>query len=246
VRARWVVLAAALAAPASWPLPARGQSPAPAEQGATSVEERARIHFEQGVALFRDGNPEAAMVEFRASYRLRRLPVVLYNIGAVERELRRYADAVRTFRRYLAQSADEPEERRAAVRMILAELEAILGELAIDATPAGASVFVDGELVGTAPLDDSLRLEPGLYEIVARLDGYQTGRQLVELHSRDRQRVRLELAALPTPPWYQRWWVWTTFGVVLAAGAAVAIALPLTLEPSTANFGQLRIEGIDE
>lgn len=229
--------AAALAALVLTAFPGR----ATAEQEPSLPEARARVHFLQGVALAEEGAYQAALAEFRASYELRPLPVVLYNIGAAERALRRYADAVRTFRRYLAETAGttDQEERRAAVRTVVEELEAVLGDVRVVTAPEDADVFVDGELRGRTPFRAPFRLEAGEHEFEVRLDGYRVHREVVEVRSRSEQVLQIELERLPSTPWYRQWWVWTIAGTVLA-GAVVGTVVPLTWTPGEAEFGPVR------
>lgn len=208
----------------------------------SSDEEQARVHFEQGVLLFQEESYETALAEFRTSYELVPSPRVLYNIGVVERALRRYADAVETLGDYLAATAgtNESEERREAVRAIVAELESILGDLVIDSEPEGADLFVDGELQGRTPLEGPLRLEAGEHEVELRIDGYHTHRMTLDVRSRTENRQLVELEPLPPTPVYRRWWFWTTIGVVLA-GVVVAAVVPFTITPDEADFGQLQL-----
>lgn len=219
-------------------------APDAAPEGAAAMDpdDEARLHFEQGVALVADGDSEAALAEFRISYRIRRLPVVLYNIGVVERRLRRYGDAVDSFRSYLADAEErgEPAGRIEEVRSIVTELESILATVSVEVSEPEAHVFVDGELVGTTPLDEPLRLEAGRHELEVQLDGFQTHLETLEVHGREHRDVAVELRAARHRQWYEQWWFWVPVGVVLA-GAAVAIAVPLAVPPAEADFGPVRI-----
>jgi tetratricopeptide (TPR) repeat protein len=216
--------------------------PAAESSSGDDVADEARVHFEQGVALVADGEFEAALAEFRISYRLRRLPGVLYNIGVVERRLNRYGEAVDTFRSYLADAEErgEPAARIDEVRSIVSELEPLLASVSVQTSEAEAHVFVDGEFVGRTPLGADLRIQAGSHDIEVRLEGFQTYRETIEVHGEEHRRLVVELSPARRRPWYEQWWVWTTVGVVLA-GAAVAVALPLTLTPEEADFGPVEV-----
>src|SRR6185503_20787563 len=82
------------------PAPAPKVVAPPAENPA--VVEEAKRHFEQGVALFNDGNYSAALAEFEAAYKTRPAPAVLYNIGLTQKALFRYPEAIDSLTRYLA------------------------------------------------------------------------------------------------------------------------------------------------
>src|SRR5690349_19002839 len=75
--------------------PRRGQ---PEDTGTTE----ARRHFETGAALFQARNYDGALAEFEESYRIRAVPVVLFNIAQTLKLLERYEEAIETYQRYLA------------------------------------------------------------------------------------------------------------------------------------------------
>ena len=70
------------------------------------ADDEARRHFEQGVALFRDHDYDAALAEFQRSNQLTPLPIVRYNIALSEKALGRFAEAIDDFRAYQASPMD--------------------------------------------------------------------------------------------------------------------------------------------
>jgi tetratricopeptide (TPR) repeat protein len=208
----------AIAVAALWPAPAAAQD----RPGATAPPDmsEARRHFRQGVELYNDGDLDAALMEFATSHQLNPLPAVLYNMALVQRDLHRYADAVATLRRYLAEGAAEPEQRRTEAEELAEELDALLATVAIASDRPGADLFIDGELTGRTPVGQPLRLAAGRHELELRLDGYQTYRQRFDVHGGQRLELDIELRAL-RQPWFRSWWFWTAVGgavVVIAAG----------------------------
>lgn len=150
MRGSWLYLIAVLAGGATAPAdaaPPRGPS-APAEPARTE----AKRHFDRGIALYNDNDLDAALTEFEASYQTYPTAGVLYNIGIVHKALHRYSEAITALERYLADAKSPPRERVAEVTQLIAEMRALIGQLALTITPAGASVVVDGRSVGTAPL----------------------------------------------------------------------------------------------
>lgn len=242
-RTRGARVAAALLLALTLAAPSSGLAEVAGGPEADVGEEIARQHFRQGVALARERAWTAALAEFRACYDITHEPAVLYNIGVVERELRRYADAADTLRRYLAatEGTDADPARRDAVRVLVRELEAVLGTVAIETSPPGVELFVDGDPEGTTPLARPLRLEAGEHRLELRLDGYVPRLDVVEVHSRSELQLSYALERVEATRWYRQWWLWTTVGVVVA-GAVLATTLALTLEPDGAEFGQVRIE----
>src|SRR3569623_872247 len=114
-------------APAAGPVAAGGDAivgPSTPPTPANLAE--ARLHFQQGVALFRDQNFDAALAEFRGAYGISGEPVVLYNVGLTFKALFRYAEAIDVLERYLAESAAHghpvAKERRAEVETLVIEM----------------------------------------------------------------------------------------------------------------------------
>ena len=68
------------------------------------------------------------------------------------------------------------------------------GTLVLEARPEGAEVYVDGRLVGRAPL--SLSLEAGLHEVRLLAPGYAEYRARVEVRPEETLRLSVELVPL--------------------------------------------------
>src|SRR3954447_4736357 len=64
--------------------------------------EEAKRHFAQGIALYNDGNFNAALAEFEAAYKIKQAPSVLYNIGLSQKSLFHYNEAIASLQEYLA------------------------------------------------------------------------------------------------------------------------------------------------
>ena len=164
------------AAPPAPPSPAGHAAPPapPAPVAPTPDLQEAKLHFQQAVALFNDGNFNAALAEFQRAYDLRPSPGVLYNIGLTQKALFRYDEAVDTLERYLAEETKLSPERRAECIQLTTEMKALLAPITIAIEPAGASVSVDGRSVGKAPLARALRLAAGSHTIETTADGWKS------------------------------------------------------------------------
>lgn len=204
----------------------------------------ARRHFEQGVALFQEDDVEAALAEFRASYRMNPIAQVLFNIAVSLRRLHRYAEAADTLRTYLREGTEESEERRFLARDLIAELEAVLAHVTVEVDQEEADLFIDGELLGRTPLEESLRLAAGEHDIEIRLDGYRTHRERLEVHGGQQVELTIELEEVSTP-WYRQWWLWTIVGAVVV-GTTVGLAVGLTAESPGTEFDVMVGSGGDE
>jgi PEGA domain len=182
--ASWLVVVAVLAAAAT---SARADEPAPLDD--------ARRHFQQGVALYNDGDFNAALAEFEAAWRLHPSSGVLYNIGLTQKSLFRYTDAIATLERYLTEETRLAPERRAEVTQVIVEMKALLAPLEIDVTPPGAALALDGRPLGSAPL--ACAVPAGSHALDATLDGYQPARKQLMVTAGVPLRVALTLDPLP-------------------------------------------------
>lgn len=234
----WITLAPAVAAVAFslllTPALVSGQEE---EQRLESVDteaiEEARLHFEEAVRRFHEGDLEVALAEFTTSFRLNPLPQVLFNVAVTQHELDRDGQALLTLRRYLEIAEGEPQQRTQLARELAEELERSLTIVSLTGRPTGAMVFLDGELVGRAPLEAPLRVTAGQHHLELRLDDFAPHRQTLDLQPG--QAVDLEIELEHARSWYQRWWIWTLVGVALA-GAALGIGLGVTANPAGTDF----------
>ena len=144
------------------PSPARAQ----AEEGASAGESlevvQARKHFSQGLKLYKDGDFDAALVQFERAYAVKSNYKVLYNIAQSYFELRQYVEARDSLTRYLKDGGDAIDaERRSSVESDLAELQRRIAHLKIVVNVQGAAVYLDGKKVGTTPLAEAIDVSEG-------------------------------------------------------------------------------------
>lgn len=218
---------------------------------ATEVERAADAHFSRGVALAGKGDFRAALVEFEEAYRLAPAWQVLFNLGVVREKLGEPVAALEAFEAYLDQGgARVPRDKAKVVDQELATLRREVGELVVKVEGAPAVVEVDGIARAKTPL----YVLPGRHAVVARRDGQEAraevelhkGDRLVVALVVPAPPVVVEEppkpvvltpapkpepvvvpaveAAPPVQPWYQRWYVWTAVGVVVA-GTVTAVAV---------------------
>jgi hypothetical protein len=158
----------------------------------TAEQKQADRHFKNGVALYQERKFTEALAEFERAHEIAPHPLVLYNIATTYRELSRYAEAVRTYQRFL----EEAQGVAAPARIDAArfELEEILGRVArvkIDVRPGEATVEINGEPV---VLDDMpLFLSPGEHRITVQAGGHAPDQRTLRVASGDELHLALEL-----------------------------------------------------
>lgn len=98
---------------------------------ASVSDEEARLRFEAGRVAFAAGRNEEALADFRRAYELSHRPALLYNIGVTLDRMRRDADALEHFERYLAETPSEGVSNRGEVEARIVILrEAVAREAA--------------------------------------------------------------------------------------------------------------------
>src|SRR3954464_13889314 len=114
--------------------------------------EEAKRHFAQGIALYNDGNFNAALAEFEAAYKIRQAPSVLYNIGLSQKSLFHYNEAISSLQEYLSKEKKMTKDQQKAVNQLISEMKALLAEVTINVIPDGATIKVDDRVIGQSPM----------------------------------------------------------------------------------------------
>lgn len=99
------------------------------------------------------------------------------------------------------------------------------GVLAIDSPVKGATVFIDGGTARQVPTE--VRVPAGRHTIKLTAEGYRENVVDVEVVVGERRPLIIEPGEAPV---YERWWFWTTIGLVAAAGAAGGVTAAVLIE----------------
>src|SRR5262249_22013254 len=138
-----------------------------------------------------------ALVEFERAYQSAPNFRALYNIGLVDIQLARYADAVRTLEAYLRDGGDQVgAARKAEVSKKLAELRLRTATVDIGVNAPGAEVALDGKPVDPARLGGPMLIDAGEHTLRAAAPGYASKDRTVTLAGGDHVAVRLDLVSL--------------------------------------------------
>jgi tetratricopeptide (TPR) repeat protein len=158
----------------------------------------ARRRFDRGIELYADGDFSLALIEFNRAYQLVSNYRVLYNIGQVNLQLGRYADARRALEAYLKQGGPEiPQDRGTSVQRDLAMLEQRTAFLTVTTNVAGAEILIDDLTAGTTPLTEPLLVDAGVHRVSARKPGYLPRGEQITLAGADESTLGLTLDLIP-------------------------------------------------
>ncbi|HWO25785.1 MAG TPA: tetratricopeptide repeat protein [Kofleriaceae bacterium] len=191
------LLATALAIAISGASGAAHAQPAPR----TPEQQEADRHFKDGVTRYKEGKFDAALAEFKEAYRIAPHPLVLYNMAGCYRELSRYGEAVKAYRQFLAEGPGKaPESRLADARTELDKIYAIVGRVTVAVEPeAGASLLLDGQPLGTLPLEMPLIVSPGAHKLLARAPGRLDVERELRITGGEDLPIAMILPARPEP-----------------------------------------------
>lgn len=246
VRIRGIALVALLLACPSF---AQAEASAPASAELRDVEV-ARGHFSEGLKLYKDGDFDAALVQFERAYAVKPNVKVLYNIAQTYFQLRQYVEARDAMSRYLNEGGTDIEpERRAAVGSDLAELERRIAKVKISVNVRGASVFVDGKKVGTTPLSAPISVSEGQRTISVESPDRGARQRLIQVAGGEEQSLSLDFenAQAPvatgakspsqreSPGLGTTFWVTAVSALALGAGAGVTGVLALGAQRDNHN-----------
>jgi tetratricopeptide (TPR) repeat protein len=197
--------------------------------GPDASASEARLHFDRGVELYREGSLDAALAEFTRAYELAHDYRLLYNIAQVQAERHDYASAIGLLTEYLQRSSSTlSRERRAEVEAELSQLRQRVAELWVSADAPGAEVWVGQHLTGQLPLTSPILVNAGPTTVRVVKPGYEVVVRELVLAGGDRPRLELrltreksELHAVPNGA--DRTWLWVGLSATggFAAGSAV-------------------------
>lgn len=165
----------------------------------------ARAEFEQGSVAFAANSYELALQHFQEAYRLAPHPNVRLNIANCYDQLDRPIEALFHYELFLSESERPAAAQRREVDTAVRRLRTRVGSIALQVTPDGALITIDGSEQRRAPVAEPVRVVAGSHRIEVRLDGYQTETQTVEVAGGASARVALRLrrpeaVALVVPP----------------------------------------------
>jgi hypothetical protein len=192
-----VLLSAALLAPytafaqgAPAAKPAGGAAAAPSED----KQAEARSRYKAGLTLYEDGAFDAARVQFERAYELNPSYRILYNVGLVRKQLNEFVGALNALERYLAEGgAEVPADRKAEVEKLISQLKGIVGSVNVQVNVPGAEITVDDAVVGVAPLEKPVLVNPGNRKIGAKAQGKLPDAKVITIASGDKPTVELTL-----------------------------------------------------
>lgn len=165
-----------------------------AQQPTKAAQQEAATRFRKGLDLFKDGDYQAALIEFRRAYELAPNFNVLYNIGQVYFQLQDYPNALGSLERYLSEGgANVPASRKSEVERDIEKLKSRVANIEITVNVPDAEITLDEVPIGKSPLAKPLMVSAGKHKLVATKTGFNTVTRLLEVASGDSPKIVLEM-----------------------------------------------------
>ncbi len=155
---------------------------------------RARFLDQQGVRAFAEGRYRDAATLFNESFRAGGPPTELWNVARCQLKLDDPDAARKILEVYLDQKNLSAEDRNEG-KKLLDEIENRTSTFVVASTPAGATVALDGKVIGTTPI--SSVLQPGAHEIRVVREGVGSVTKHVQAHDGRAVVISVDLGAIP-------------------------------------------------
>lgn len=169
---------------------------APLTSLAETKADEARKHFNRSKELFDDGDFAASLNELERAYAAVPNVKLLYNIGHVQGLLQNYAEALKTFRRFLVEGGAEiTEARRGEVLREIDKFRVRVAELTISA-PDGAEIAIDDVVIGKAPLAEPVTVNIGRRKVSAALANHFPVSRVVAVAGLESVNVKLTMQSM--------------------------------------------------
>lgn len=194
-------IAVALAfACATTPALAQPKKPKPVAEELTGD---ARTKWDDAKRLFDVArNYDAALVQYQQAYELSKNPRVLFSVGICQRNLNRYAAAVATFKKELAEGGDKlPKDEIADLNRFISGLEPFVSSAEIVVNEPGAKVVVNSPgpgapiELGTSPLSGPVPVEIGTRTFTITKDKFDDA--IVTVPVKKGEVAKLDVKLLP-------------------------------------------------
>jgi hypothetical protein len=214
---------------------------------ADTPRERARRLFQKGRSLYNQERYPAALDKFQGASKLYRSYKIDLSIAFTLEKLDRPAEAAPYYERFLLDQSDRSDTKME--KKVVAKLKRIRRKLAmvlVGTELRGATIEIDGERRGKAPLRHRLYLHPGPHQLAAKRAGRVLFSKDVELrpgqhfwirHGKGRSGVGPAPASdnswltggapkkpAASTPFYKKWWFWTAVGAAVV-GVTVGVAV---------------------
>lgn len=138
-----------------------------------------------------------ALEAYQRAFDIYPRPQLYWLIGLAEHRLGQHLDALRHYQQLLREVPDLNEDLRAQVQLNIEEAKQQVVTVTFKVTPDDATIAVDGEDVGTTPLEEPLYLAPGEHVIAVTAENYLPYETTVSLEAGSESERTIDLEKIP-------------------------------------------------
>ena len=150
----------------------------------------------EAVERLRDGRCDSAIPLLRRAWEVGHLRNALWNLAECYAMLGRPGPAIESYRDYLEHPSTRRNRRdQAAARSAIARLESSVARLSISSAVEGARVTIDGQVVGTTPVEPVVGT--GLRMVEVTSPGFAPFRREVQIEAGNDRELEAPLEMLP-------------------------------------------------
>jgi PEGA domain len=166
-----------------------------APQAPQDPREVARALVAEGHAAWDRGEWATALERYQSAFSHFPAPNLHYDLGLAYDKLGHEVEALESFQHFLSDAPGAPADARAHAQARVVELEKVVPLLEVLTDPTGATIHIDGKLVGKTPLA-ALRVAAGVHEVTAEKRGLTPITRHVTLDPGVRQALPIAMAPL--------------------------------------------------
>lgn len=124
-------------------------------------------------------------------------PKIYFPIALAEQKLGRFLESMNHYQTMLKEGEDFGDEVIKEVEASIEEVKKNLVALDLTVEQDGATISVDGKVVGTTPLDGPYWMAPGRHSYEISLEGHKSIEQQVDLQPGQVEQLQVRLDAIP-------------------------------------------------
>src|SRR4051794_36125692 len=160
-----------------------------------SLQGSAKDAYTSARLLFDNNDFAGAMAKYEQAYGLSKDPRLLFDMAICQKNLRDYARMQNLLRQYVREAGSGiSAEDKSAVEGALAAIKNLVATLKFAVSEAGATVVLDGDLIGVTPLSGARSVNLGKHTIVVRKAGFDKVEKTVDVVGGSEMEVAVTLS----------------------------------------------------
>jgi len=147
-----------------------------------SLQGSAKDAYTSARLLFDNNDFAGAIAKYEQAYGLSKDPRLLFDMAICQKNLRDYARMQNLLRQYVREAGSGiSAEDKSAVEGALAAIKNLVATLKFGVSEAGATVVLDGDLIGVTPLGGTRSVNLGKHAIVVRKAGFDKVEKTIDV-----------------------------------------------------------------